>query len=64
MTDSSSLESELAGIEERYGGRFSLDVRRLDTRFRFSIREHDILPSACTCKLFLLGELFRQAENG
>ena len=64
MTDSSSLESELAGIEERYGGRFSLDVRRLDTRFRFSIREHDILPSASTCKLFLLCELFRQAENG
>ena len=58
------LIHDLMAIERRHAGTISMDVRRLDRPGRFSLREHEILPTASTCKLFVLCELFRQAEAG
>ncbi|MEY4938835.1 MAG: hypothetical protein RIQ93_570 [Verrucomicrobiota bacterium] len=58
------LEKELAGLEEKWNGTFSLEVHRLDAPGHFALRSADVRPTASTCKLFILCELFRQAEAG
>ncbi len=58
------LEQELAGLEEKWNGTFSLEVHRLDAPGHFALRPTDVRPTASTCKLFILCELFRQAEAG
>jgi len=58
------LREQLVSIERQFQGRIAIDVRRLDKPGRFSMRERDVLPTASTCKLFVLCELFRQAEAG
>lgn len=59
-----TLEQQLARLEERYAGSFSVKVNRLDTDGGFEMRSDSILPTASTCKLFVLCEMFRQAEAG
>ena len=62
--NSVKLRSELERLQEEYSGFFSLDVRRLDAEGSFALREREILPTASVLKLFVLCELFRQAEAG
>ncbi|MCE9607294.1 MAG: class A beta-lactamase-related serine hydrolase [Planctomycetia bacterium] len=58
------LEKELAQLEETWAGSFSIEAQRLDAPGHFALRPNTILPTASTCKLFVLCELFRQAEAG
>lgn len=58
------LREKLASLEQRYNGEFSIAARRLDASGEFTLRSEFILPTASTCKLFVLCELFRQAEAG
>ena len=58
------LEQRLDGLEQKYNGHFSLEVQRLDADGHFVRRERRVLPTASTCKLFVLCELFRQADAG
>ena len=62
--DRKGLEHELARLEETWSGTFSVDARRLDAPGQFALRSDAVLPTASTCKLFVLCELFRQAEAG
>jgi len=62
--DCKRLAGELTRLEEAYAGTFSLEVRRLDAEGSFVLREREALPTASVCKLFVLCELFRQAEAG
>jgi len=64
MMDAGPLAEAVADIERRYAGRIAMDVRRLDAPGRFRLREHEVLPTASTCKLFVLCELLRQAGAG
>lgn len=63
-TSTKGLETELAGLEKQWDGTFSLEVHRLDAPGRFALRPDDVRPTASTCKLFILCELFRQADSG
>jgi beta-lactamase class A len=58
------LDEKLAELEERYNGRFSIAARRLDAPGEFTLRADAALPTASACKLFVLCELFRQADAG
>ena len=58
------LPQELARLEETWGGSFFVEVQRLDAPGHFELRPQTVLPTASTCKLFVLCELFRQAEAG
>lgn len=58
------LAQKLAELEATWGGRFYVEAQRLDAPGRFSLRADVVLPTASTCKLFVLCELFRQAEAG
>jgi beta-lactamase class A len=62
--NSEALAAELAEVERRYSGRLAVEVRRLDGEGGFALREREVLPAASTVKLFVLCELFRQAEAG
>ena len=61
-----NLADELARLERDYDGRFSIAAERLDDSgsVRFALRSDSVLPTASVCKLFILCELFRQAEAG
>lgn len=61
-----NLADELARLERDYNGRFSIAAERPDDSgsVRFALRSDSVLPTASTCKLFILCELFRQAEAG
>lgn len=58
------LEQQLARLEETYNGSFSVAALRLDRPGDFTLRPESVLPTASTCKLFVLCELFRQADAG
>ena len=58
------LRQRIAQLEQQYNGTYSIEVNRLDGEGHFAIRQDDVLPTASTCKLFVLCELFRQAEEG
>ena len=58
------LEQQLAALEETYQGAFSVEAHRLDRPGDFTLRPEQVLPTASTCKLFVLCELFRQADAG
>jgi beta-lactamase class A len=62
--DEPVLAQELARLESAWGGNFYIDAQRLDAPGRFTLRADAVLPTASTCKLFVLCELFRQAEAG
>jgi len=62
--NSEALATELAEVERRYSGRLAVEVRRLDGQGGFSLRGREVLPAASTAKLFVLCELFRQADEG
>ena len=64
LADEAGLAQQLAKLEETYAGSFSVEVHRLDGPGDFTLRPERILPTASTCKLFVLCELFRQAEAG
>tara|TARA_B100000029_G_scaffold297539_1_gene290726 strand:+ start:1920 stop:2888 length:969 start_codon:yes stop_codon:yes gene_type:complete len=57
------LAEQLALLERRFRGRFSIEAHRLDGEGHFALRPKTVLPTASTCKLFVLCELFRQAEQ-
>ena len=59
-----TLNQQLARLEESYAGVFSVEVNRLDVDGHFALRSDLVLPTASACKLFVLCELFRQAEAG
>lgn len=58
------LLARLAELEETYDGVFSIEARRLDSQGQLAFRSEQVLPTASVCKLFILCELFRQAEAG
>jgi beta-lactamase class A len=58
------LASKFAGLERQFNGEFSVEVNQLDGGGHFALRERAIRQTASTCKLFVLCELFRQAEAG
>ena len=58
------LSRQLEGIEREFEGTFYAKVVRLDTGEVFCLREREILPTASTCKLCILYELFRRAGKG
>jgi len=62
--DAQPLAEKLTSLEQRYHGTFHIDAQRLDAPGRFSLRSDTVLPTASACKLFVLCELFRQAEAG
>jgi beta-lactamase class A len=62
--NSQKLTDRLEKLEEQYSGRFSVEVQRLDAEAGFTLRSRDALPTASTFKLFVLCEIFRQAEEG
>lgn len=62
--DDSLLAQELAKLEAAWGGNFYIEAQRLDAPGRFTLRAEAVLPTASTCKLFVLCELFRQSESG
>jgi len=62
--DETGLAQELARLEAAWGGNFYIEAQRLDAPGRFTLRADAVLPTASTCKLFVLCELFRQAEAG
>ena len=59
-----SLQNRIDELEREYNGVFSVEVNRLDDEGHFGFRKDTVLPTASTCKLFVLCELFRQAEEG
>jgi len=63
-TEKPDLIARLTELETAYDGTFSIDAGRLDAPGSFMLRPERILPTASTCKLFILCELFRQAEAG
>ncbi|HAA72440.1 MAG TPA: hypothetical protein DCE55_25100 [Planctomycetaceae bacterium] len=65
-TDSGETElpQQIEQLEQKYVGTFSIKAHRLDADGHFSLRPQTVLPTASTCKLFVLCELFRQAEEG
>ena len=63
-TGDDSLEQKIAQLEQEYDGAFSIEVNRLDGEGHFAQRPDTMLPTASTCKLFVLCELFRRAEEG
>ena len=58
------LPQQIKLLEKKYNGTFSIEVNRLDAAGNFALRSRTVLPTASTCKLFVLCELFRQAEEG
>lgn len=58
------LAHHIDRLEAEYNGRFAIEARRLDAKGHFVRDENRVLPTASTCKLFILCELFRQAEAG
>ncbi len=58
------IHKEIIALEQEYNGEFSIEARRLDTGGVFTLRQGRVLPTASACKLFVLCELFRQAEVG
>ncbi len=58
------LEQAITQLERTWNGEFSIMARRLDTPHEFRRRSDSVLPTASVCKLFVLCELFRQAEAG
>ena len=58
------LPQQIELLEKKYAGTFSIEVHRLDADGDFALRSKTVLPTASTCKLFVLCELFRQAEEG
>jgi beta-lactamase class A len=59
------LIARLAALEKTYDGTFSIECRRLaGSEGGVQYRSEQVLPTASTCKLFILCELFRQAEAG
>ena len=61
---SQELREHLESLEQEYRGEFALEVIRLDREGSFSHRADVLLPTASTFKLFVLCELFRQADEG
>ena len=59
-----SLERYLNRLETEYQGTFAVQALRLDREGSFKLREEQVLPTASACKVFVLCELFRQAEEG
>jgi beta-lactamase class A len=58
------LEQAIKQLEQTWNGSFSIAARRLDAPGKFLRRPESVLPTASVCKLFVLCELFRQAEAG
>ncbi|MBM80857.1 MAG: hypothetical protein CMJ78_09710 [Planctomycetaceae bacterium] len=59
-----SLKQRISELEKRFDGEFSIEVKRLDKPGYFELRKDVVRPTASTCKLFVLCELLRRAENG
>ncbi len=58
------LEQAITQLEQTWNGEFAIVARRLDAQHEFRRRADSMLPTASVCKLFVLCELFRQAEAG
>ena len=58
------INKDITALEKECNGEFSIAVRRLDREGVFTLRQDRVLPTASVCKLFVLCELFRQAEAG
>ncbi len=58
------LEQAITQLEAIWNGSFAIAARRLDAPGEFVRRPESVLPTASVCKLFVLCELFRQAEAG
>ena len=59
-----SLLRRIEELEKRFDGQFSIEATGLDGNRYFELRNDLVLPTASTCKLFILCELFRRAEAG
>ena len=62
-TDKTLLQ-RIEELEKRFDGRFSIEARSLDGKIYFDLRNDVVQPTASTCKLFVLCELFRRADEG
>jgi len=58
------LGSRIGQLEQEHNGRFAIHAVDLNSDEMFDLRSSEVLPTASTCKLFVLCELFRQAEEG
>ena len=64
VPDETELPRQIELLENKHAGTFSIEVQHLDADEHFALRAKTPLPTASTCKLFVLCELFRQAEEG
>ncbi len=62
--DTKRLQDAIARLQKKYSGTFSLHMQCLEREGEFGIRADEVRPTASACKLFVLCELFRQAEAG
>lgn len=62
--DGRPLAEKLSSLEQQYNGTLHIAAKRLDAAGEFALRSESILPTASACKLFVLCELFRQADAG
>jgi beta-lactamase class A len=61
--NASRLRQQLVELERRHDGEYSLAVVDLQRDAAFDWRGDQVRPTASVCKLFILCELFRQAQE-
>ncbi len=64
QTLNDSLAEDLSALEEKRGGSFYVQVQGINVPFVFFRGEKSVLPTASAAKLFILCELFHQAQLG
>lgn len=57
------LNVALSDIEEKFDGNFFIDLNNLKSGETFTRRESEVLPTSSVGKLFILCEMFRQANS-
>lgn len=58
------LENIIMPLIEKFSGKVSIDFRNIETGSRFAFHADEIFPTASTIKVFILGALLEEVQNG